>query len=255
MATVHVVLRKDILDNINLKKNNKGKYALDIDKSTFYMAGDVVPDDALTSSMSVSKRALKEITKHINDDTSGVMELSKKQRKQLVDNAKSSQTSGEGAALDPVSKSLKVVGGVQDVVSTLFKGEEYDQFEDKINARMKYLSGRGVDASKSFKTGIAVAEEVEKSGIKKPLSKSELIQLANKVSANKSGDGLSGEGDFEDFINGFVYGFTNPIEAIKLLGAEISNAFKGGKGLDNDDCDCCSCKKKHALTGKGMASL
>jgi hypothetical protein len=92
-------------------------------------------------------------------------------------------------------------------------------------ARLRQMQGSGVGGA------VELTEEAGKElGLLVRQRSPEALKTARNLlkkteAAVTSGSGMSGRGGWEDFWEGFKFGFTNPIEALELVGREIKEAI------------------------------
>jgi len=143
----------------------------------------------------------------------------------------------------------------------------------KINRRLEYLRGNGMEGSGAEGNGADSAKsDAWKKGhecacqygdgllqmlykgksktdlkkmIKQPKVQQELLQLFRSLMPMPLvGNGISGDGALGDFIDGFKFGFANPFEAVELLGRELDHSLSRPKKKK---------KKGGEINGSGIA--
>lgn len=116
--------------------------------------------------------------------------------------------------------------------------DQADPGEGRIADRLRFLRGNGFgeEPNEAFKLGTKLGKQEKEEGkTKRPELTPKVIKqaLSEEKVLNGTGINMLGDGFWEDFKDGFVFGFTKPFEALELLGREIGNAFSG-KGNDTN---------------------
>lgn len=235
MKTITILLNTNSFEKIKKYKTARKKYPLDLSRDNIYIAGEPIPKGKVLTSVGVSDRTATKILTAFNRDKSTVINLTLTQMRQIVENVDVRPTHGAG----DVGDALSIVGGVQDLVEDNASAS-YPATKNKLENRLKYLQGRGStldpdNLTAGQKAGAKMAKHVEKTG---KLPDADTIKKV--VGQEMTGEGMTGDGWWSDFWDGFTWGFTNPIDAIQLLGEEIIHAAGG------------SLKKKE---GKGIKTL